>query len=186
MRRPDTSRRGAARVAAATAIAIVAALGLVGCDTTHAFNAIVIGDEEAGRAPAAMSNTQYVRSVYADLLGRTPEVYDFEIESAGGADTFQIDEQESLVHALDCLGDPDPLRALIVAGLVRSAEVRLPEKEQVADPRGFIREQFRRFLGREPGSYELIAFEEEWAADPAVGPRAVVRALIGSREYQSR
>jgi hypothetical protein len=179
-------RRGTGRVAAATAIAVVAALGLVGCDTTYAFDSIEIGGDQAGRAPAAVSNTQFVRTVYADLLGRAPDVYDFEVESAAGGYTLPIDEQESLVYALDSLGDPDPLRAVIVAGLVRSAEVELTEKAQVTDPRAFIREQFRRFLGREPGSYELIAFEAEWEADPAVGPRTVVRALIGSREYQSR
>jgi len=185
MRRLDARRRGAGRVAA-TAIAVVAALGLVGCDTTYAFDPIEVGVDQAGRAPTAASNVQFVRAVYADVLGRTPDVYDFEIESEGGGYTLPLDEQRSLVGALDSLGDPDPLRAVLVAGLVRSAEVELPEKEQVADPRGFIREQFRRFLGREPGSYELIAFEAEWKADPAVSPRTVVRALIGSREYQSR
>lgn len=186
MRRLERGRRGAVRLAAATAIAAVTALGLAACDRTYAFEPLEVGDDQAGRAPAAVSNAQFIRTVYSDLLGRAPAVYDVEIDPAGGGATVQIDEQLSLEYALDSLGDPDPLRAEIVAGLVRSPDAQLPEKEQVADRRGFIREQFRRFLGREPGSYELLAFEAEWAADPAVGPRTVVRALIGSREYQSR
>ena len=174
------------RGGAAIAIAITASLGISACDTSYGFDPIEVGDDEAGRDPTAASNAQFVRGIYADLVGRAPEVYDFEVKYAGGQYTFQVDEQGFLVAALDSVGDPDPLRAVIVAGLVRSPEVDLPEKDEVAEPGVFIREQFRRYLGREPGSYELIAFEKEWKADPAVGPRTVVRALIGSREYQSR
>lgn len=177
-REPTRSWRGA--------LALAAAIGLTACDTTYAFDPIQVGDDHAGRAPTPASNVQFVRGVYADLLGRTPEIYDFEVTVAGGSNTFQVDEQRFLVGALDSVGDPDPLRGAITAGLVRSAEVTLPEKNDVADPEAFIREQFRRFLGRDPASYELVTFAEEWTADPAVGPRTVVRALIGSREYQSR
>ena len=53
------------------------------------------------------------------------------------------------------------------------------------DPAEFIAEQFRRLLGREPSAYELRAFADEWQTDDAVGPRAIIRALVGSREYQS-
>jgi hypothetical protein len=159
---------------------------LPACDRTYSFDPIEVGGDQAGRAPAPASNAQFVRGVYADLLGRTPEVYNFEVAFQGQSFVFPIDEQQTLVDALDSVGDPDALRALLAAGFVRSAEVDLPEREEVADPAELIREQFRRILGREPGSYELVAFEREWAADPAVGPRTIVRALIGSREYQSR
>jgi hypothetical protein len=83
------------------------------------------------------------------------------------------------------MGDSRPLRALLVAGLAASAEVGLPARGDVDDPAEFVGEQFRRLLGREPSAYELRAFVDEWRADDAVGPRTVVRALVGSREYQS-
>ena len=37
----------------------------------------------------------------------------------------------------------------------------------------------------DPGAYELASFAAAWREDPAVGPKTVVRALLGSREYQS-
>lgn len=182
------SRSSPARGLLAAAIAACALLGASGCgDTEYGFAPITIGDDLAGRAPKARSNAQFVRAVYADLIGRAPEAYDFDV-TYGGQDgySFQVDEKEFLVDALDGMGDPDALRAVIVAGLVNSSEVSLPEKTEVTDPAAFITEQFRRFLGRDPGAYERSAFESEWKTDPAVGPKTVVRALIGSREYQSQ
>jgi hypothetical protein len=179
--------KGGSRAARWLAAAALASLfGLSACDSTYSFDAIEVGGDQAGRAPSPATNAQFIRGVYADLLGRTPEIYDFQVSFQGQSFVFPIDEQRTLVDALDSVGDPDALRALLVAGFVRSAEVEVPEKDAVGDPAEFIREQFRRYLGREPGSYELVAFEREWAADPAVGPRTVIRALIGSREYQSR
>ena len=86
---------------------------------------------------------------------------------------------------LDGIGDSQPLRNLIANGMLHGDEVSLPEKSSV-DAREFISEQFRKLLGREPNTYELAVFANEWAADPAVGPRTVIRAIIGSREYQSQ
>jgi hypothetical protein len=172
----------------AAALAACALLGAAGCgDAEYGFAPIAIGDDQAGRTPKARSNAQFVRAVYADLIGRAPEAYDFNVTYGGQPGfSFQVDENGFLVDALDGMGDPDALRAVIVAGLVNSSEVSFPEKSEVADPAAFITEQFRRFLGRDPGAYELAAFESEWKADPAVGPKTVVRALIGSREYQSQ
>lgn len=156
------------------------------CDTTYVFDPIEVGEGDDGRAPRARSNSQFLRAVYADLVGRQPESYDFVLTSQGSEiGRLPIEEQQYLLNALDGVGDPTPLRALIVAGLVRSAEVEIPDKSEVDDPAAFISEQFRRFLGRDPGAYELRAFLDEWQDDPAVGPHAVVRALIDSREYQS-
>ena len=169
--------------------ALVCALVLVaGCgDTTYEFDPVVVGDDDdSTRAPREKSNQQFLRSVYADLIGRAPEVYDVVI-SDGPVElgAFQIDEQEFLLGSLDSVGDSRFLRGLITAGLVRHAEVDLPDKGQVDDPDQFIRDQFRRFLGREPNSYELRGFRDGWDTDDAVNPRTVVRALIDSREYQS-
>jgi hypothetical protein len=171
------------RIAAACLLALVAAA----CgDTTYLFEDVGVGDDDQGREPRLRSNSQFVRAVYADLLGRAPETYDFVVTN-GPTELFRfpIDEQESLVGVLDGLGDSTPLRDLLVAGLVSSTEVALPDKEDVDDPEEFIADQFRRLLGREPSVYELQAFAAEWDSDPAVNPRTIVRALLSSREYQS-
>jgi len=160
---------------------------LAACETSYKFDPVAVGDDGSERAPRARTNTQYVRGLYSDLVGRAPESYDIIITDAAGTELarFPVAEQEFLLFTLDGVGDPAPLRSLIAAGLVRSAEVVIPEKDEVDDPAEYISEQFKRFLGREPNPYELEAFVAEWEADSAVGPRTVVRALVGSREYQS-
>jgi hypothetical protein len=165
---------------------LAALLALAACQTTYDFAPVQTGDDGA-RDPEPRSNSQYVRALYADLLGRSPEIYDFTVTA--GADQvfgFPIDEQQMLVGALDATGDPTALRALLAAGLVRSEEVALPARDEIADPAALVRDQFRRLLGREPNAYELAAFVDAWDADPAIGPHTIVRALVGSREYQSR
>jgi hypothetical protein len=164
---------------------VVALAGACG-ETVYEFDDLGAGGDGAARAPREKSNSQFLRGVYADLLGRTPEVYDF-VVTAGGAEAarFPIDEQELLLASLDAVGDPTPLRNLVVAGIVRADEAAIPDKADVGDAAGYIAEQFRRLLGREPGEYELRAFVDAWNADPAVNPRTVVRAIAASREYQS-
>jgi hypothetical protein len=166
-----------------TALAAVAA-----CDTTYDFDGTPVGeDDNISRAAQSKSSSQFVRGVFADVLGRSPERYDFVVTANGQpAFTLPIDEEAFLVNTLDGMGDPAPLRALIVKGLVESEEVDLPAKSSVSDPAAFVRDQFRRLLGREPNAYELSAFVGEWNSDPAVGPKAIVRAIAGSREYQSK
>ena len=173
------------------ALALAGALGssLAACggETTYVFDEVAVGDpEEGGREPRERSNSQFVRAVYGDVVGRAPESYDFSV-SAGGDELFRfpVDEQSLLVRVLEGMGDSRPLRALLVAGLAASDEVGLPARADVDDAAAFVADQFRRLLGREPSAYELRAFVDEWEADPAVGPRTVVRALVASREYQS-
>jgi len=72
----------------------------------------------------------------------------------------------------------------VVVGLLHSAEITIPAKTAVADSRTYIHDQFTKLLGREPNVYELETFAHAWETDPAVGPRAVIRAITGSREYQ--
>ena len=174
------------RFALAAALAAAALLAAACGETTYVFDDVTVGDEDGARVPRERSNSQFVRAVYGDLVGRAPESYEF-VVSAGGNELlrFPVDEQSLLVDVLEGMGDPRPLRALLTAGLVASDEVSLPERGDVDDPAAFIADQFRRLLGREPSVYELRAFVDQWRSDEAVGPRTVVRALIGSREYQS-
>jgi hypothetical protein len=168
-------------------LVIALALAVAACgDTTYGFEEVTVGEDDGARAPRERSNSQFVRAVYGDLVGRAPESYEFAV-SAEGEELFRfpVDEQSLLVDVLESMGDSRPLRSLLTAGLVGSAEVELPERDEVEDPAAFISDQFRRLLGRGPSAYELRAFVDEWKADEAVGPRTVVRALIGSREYQS-
>jgi hypothetical protein len=170
---------------AAILVSLVLAAGAC-ADDTYVFEDVDIGGDDTGRAPRERSSSQFVRAVYADLVGRTPESYEFTVSFDGTpALAFPLDEEELLLSALDAVGDGQVMRSILVAGLVDSIEVDLPDKEDVDDPDAWIAEQFRFLLGREPGVYELRAFAAEWAADDAVNPRTVIRALIESREYQS-
>ncbi len=176
-----------ANLSARWLVAIALALGAC-TETTYDFDGVTVGEDD-GISDQVRSKTssQFIRGVYADILGRAPERYDFAVSQNGVlAFALPIDEETFLVATLDGMGDPGPLRALIVQGLVGSPETALPSRAEVADPAAFIRDQFRRLLGREPNPYELTAFVGQWHTDPAVGPRAIVRALAGSREYQSK
>ena len=167
---------------------ILTLLAAAGCgDTTYVFDDVGVGDDQAGRTPKERSDAQFIRAVYADLVGRSTESYEIAVSSDGTeVFRFPIDEQQALEGLLGGLGDGRPLRRILVAGLVEHAEVDVPEKADVDDPEDFIREQFRHFLGREPSVWELDRFAREWESDAAVGPKTVIRALIGSREYQSQ
>jgi hypothetical protein len=166
-----------------------ATLALAGaCDTTYDFDRTTVGEDDGTTGTArSKTSSQFVRGVFADVLGRAPERYDFVVTANGQPGfTLPIDEEAFLVNTLDGMGDPGPLRALIVKGLVESDEVDLPTRSSVGDPEAFIADQFRRLLGREPNAYELSAFVDQWQSDAAVGPKAIVRAIAGSREYQSK
>jgi hypothetical protein len=168
-------------------LVLLIALATACADTTYDYDPATAGDEEGTRAPRAKTSSQFLRGIYADLIGRTPESYTW-VATFNGQPALQLplNEEAQLSGVLDGLGDSLPLRNLIVKGLLHSAEVQIPEKSAVADPREYISEQFRRFLGREPNAYELGAFADEWVKDPAVGPRTIIRAITGSREYQSQ
>jgi hypothetical protein len=157
------------------------------CTTTYDYDPTTLGDAEGGdRAPRGKTSSQFVRGVYADLLGRTPVTYDITVRQGSAMASFPIDEQSQLIGVLDGLGDGLPMRNLLVNGLLHSTEVTLPTKASVPDPRVYIQQQFTRLLGREPNAYELQGFAGAWERDPAVGPRTIIRAILGSREYQSQ
>lgn len=173
------------------ATVLAAAIALTACTETYQYEPTNAGDEEgSGREPRAKTSSQFLRTVYADLLGRTPESYDFSL-SFGGTPAFKlpVDEEANLVNVLEGIGDSLPMRNLIVNGLLHSTEVTIPDKataSNAGDPRPYIRTQFEKLLGRSPNAYELEAFAAEWIKEPAVGPRTIIRAIIGSREYQSQ
>src|SRR5262249_18285783 len=151
------------------------------------YDPTAVGDPDGGdRAPRGKTSSQFVRGVYADLLGRAPETYDFVVTVNGATAKLPVDEQAQLVGVLDGLGDGLPIRNLIVNGLLHGSEAAIPDKASVSEPRTYIGQQFARLLGREPNAYELQAFADAWASDPAVGPRTIVRAITGSRAYQSQ
>lgn len=170
-----------------TRLLLVVALAAACADTTYDYDPATAGDIEGGdRAPRAKTSSQFLRGLYADLLGRTPERYEFVLRVNGQpALRLPVDEEAQLGGVLDGLGDSLPLRNLVVKGLLHSAEVTLPAKTAV-EAEAYIGEQFRRLLGREPNAYELGAFVDAWEADPATGPRTIIRAITGSREYQSQ
>ena len=175
------------RLALSCVLCVLCALAAA-CTTTYDYDPAAVGDPEGGdRAPRAKTSNQFVRDVYADLVGRTPESYDFTLQVNGATQfVLPLDEQAQLVAVLDGVGDALPMRNLLVNGLLHGTEVTVPDKAGIADPRNYIRQQFARLLGRDPNAYELEAFAAAWTADPKVGPRTVLRAIVGSREYQSQ
>jgi hypothetical protein len=168
-------------------VLLFAVLAAFACTDTYDYDPATAGDQDGAREPRGKTSSQFLRGIYADLLGRNPQSYDF-VLSVNGQEQFRIplDEETQLASALDGLGDSTPARAVIVNGLLHSPEVSLPEKTAVADPSAFVSEQFRKLLGRDPNPYELAAFTDAWQSDAAVGPRTVIRAITGSREYQSQ
>jgi hypothetical protein len=169
------------------AFIVAVALAAPACTDTYEFDPATAGDAEGATQRRAKTSSQFLRSLYADVLSRTPENYEFVLRFNGTeAFRFRIDEEAQLTGVLEGIGDSLPMRNLVANGLLHSVEVTIPAKASVADPRAYIRDQFRRFLGREPSAYELEQFAGEWEKDTAVGPRTIIRAIIGSREYQSQ
>jgi len=178
------ARRFCLSLAVAAAVAATAAACTT--ETTYAFDDVTIGSDDNTGEPRARSNSQFVRALYADLIGRTPESYDLVLTNAGAeAGRFALDEQQIVLQALDDVGDPTPMRALLATALTNSAEANIPAKGEVEDAATYITEQFNKLLGRDPNAYELAAFVDEWKSDSHVNPRTLIRALVGSREYQS-
>ena len=165
---------------------LVTAIIAVGCTETYDYDPATAGEAEGGgREPRGKNPNQFVRSIYADFLGRSPESYDFTLQFGGNSLEIPLDEEAQLVSVLDGIGDSQPMRNLIANGLLSGEEISLPTKANV-EPREFISEQFRKLLGREPNPYEWQVYVNEWTTDAAVGPKAIIRAIVGSREYQSQ
>ena len=168
-------------------IAVALAHAAPACTDTNENEPATAGEAEGDRQPRAKTSSQFLRGLYADILDRTPETYEVIVRyGAPEPLRFPLDEEAQITSVLEGIGDSLPMRNLVTKGLLHSVEIAIPDKASISDPRAYIRDQFRRFLGREPNAYELEQFAGEWSNDSAVGPRTVIRAIVGSREYQSQ
>ncbi|MEM8711313.1 MAG: hypothetical protein AAGG01_10200 [Planctomycetota bacterium] len=133
------------------------------------FRSWLVSPEYAARVEkgAPLSNRAWIRSVYVDLGDELPSAEDV----------------EALRGALDSLGDPRPLRSLIVRMLLDQERTKAPRKSEVGEPGPWVDRTFQRLLGRAPRDDERAAFVEV-LADGSDGPRLVLQALLTSPEYQ--
>lgn len=117
---------------------------------------------------APLSNRAWIRSVYVDL----------------GDVLAPNEDVEALRGALDSLGDPAPLRSLVVRMLLDAEGTKAPRGPAVGEPGPWVAATFDRLLGREPTEAELAEFVGV-CSDGSDGPELVLYALLTSSEYQS-
>ena len=113
------------------------------------------------------SERQFLRGIYSDLLERTPT----------------RDELRNLRNAMQAMADPAPLRSVLSKVILDSGQAKLPACRQGGEAE-FVQECFLRYLARLPGAPEAAAFTAALQADGGK-PAHVVRALVGSLEYQT-
>jgi hypothetical protein len=119
-------------------------------------------------ADSALSNRLFIRALFVDLMDRLPEP----------------DEAEPLREALDGLSDSAPLRCVLVRLLLESGRVMLPDKQTIEDPKAWIGDVFRRWIGREASEEELAEFAGAFR-DPACRLETVAYAILTSPEYNA-
>jgi hypothetical protein len=108
---------------------------------------------------------QFIRSLYMDLLERTPT----------------YDELRNMRNAMLSMADPTPIRTVMAKVILDSGKALLPACDSGKEAE-FVRRCFLRYLGRDPGQQEEQKFVQELGA--GAKPEQVVRALVGSLEYQ--
>ncbi len=113
-----------------------------------------------------LPNRLFVRALFVDLLQREPSA----------------EEAETLRSALDGLGDPRPLRAVFVRMLLDSGQAPVPDKAALEDPTAWVRDQFRRLLGRDPSDEELREFCAV-LREPACSPGTILQVLLSDPAY---
>jgi hypothetical protein len=121
---------------------------------------------DALAVPRRRSDTQFVRSLYMDLLDRRP--------------TYE--ELRNMRNAMQSMADPAPIRAVMAKVILDSGKAVLPSRGEDGDA-AFVRQCFVRYLGREPDQEESDRFVSILGHNDAE-PQHVVRALVGSPEYQ--
>lgn len=109
---------------------------------------------------------QFIRSLYMDLLERQPT----------------YDELRNMRNALQSMADPTPVRAVMAKVILDSGRAKLPPFRN-GEEEAFVTECFERYLGRGPNQEEAAAFVRALRDEGAL-PVLVVRALVGSVEYQ--
>jgi len=119
----------------------------------------------ASKYPREKTDAQWIRTLYADLLGARPDYREFR-------DTR---------NALLALADSTPIRRVLGKVVVDSKKSDRAAAVG-ADGKRWIEERFLLLLGRGPRAEEAAAFEEVLRES---GPRIVLQALVQSREYQS-
>jgi hypothetical protein len=119
----------------------------------------------AAKYPRAKTDPQWIRTLYADLLGARPDYREFR-------DTR---------NALLALADSTPIRRVLGRVVVDSRKADRAAAAG-ADPKRWVEERFLLLLGRRPKPAEATAFEEALRGH---GPRLVLRALVQSKEYQT-
>jgi hypothetical protein len=110
---------------------------------------------------------QFLRGLYTDLLERVPT----------------DDELRNLRNALQAMADPAPLRSVLAKVILDSGQAKLPDCRSGGEVE-FIAECFLRYLARAPGPQEAAAFSAA-LREGGGRPLHVVRALVGSLEYQT-
>lgn len=113
------------------------------------------------------SERQFLRGLYNDLLERTPD----------------YDELRNLRNAMQAMADPAPLRSVLAKVILDSGKAKLPASEKSKED-AFVQRCFLRYLAREPGPREGEVFAHAMQQDGA-SPTHIVRALVGSLEYQT-
>lgn len=113
------------------------------------------------------SERQFLRGIYNDLLERAPT----------------LDELRNLRNAMTAMADPAPLRSVLAKVILDSPQAKLPVRANGED-RAFVDGCFLRYLAREPADKERSAFEGALTQKGA-SPQQVVRAIVGSLEYQT-
>jgi hypothetical protein len=111
------------------------------------------------------SDRAFIRSLFADLLGRPPE----------------YQEIRRCRKALLALSDSRPLRSVLIKMMLDSGLG--DEHIVVTDPAEYVRAKFLHFLAREPTEGETGAFVRELKG--GASPRLVLRALLTHAEYQA-
>ena len=122
--------------------------------------------EQALTQKRPKSDHQFIRGLYQDLLARVP--------------TYE--ELRNMRNALQAMAEPAPLRAVVAKVILDSGKARLPECEKDKEA-AFVSECFLHYLGRLPGQEEGPAYVKALVEATAT-PTHVVRALVGSAEYQ--
>ena len=120
---------------------------------------------EALALPRVRNDRQFIRALYMDLLERTP--------------SYQ--EMRNMRNAMQSMADPAPLRSVMAKVILDSGQARLPGLERGREAE-FVTACFRTYLARDPGQGETAAFVE--ILRDGAEARHVVRALVGSPEYQ--